>query len=283
MLPPIGAGTVPTGRRTDAWAWESGGMATSMRARREPPPFRRVTVQRVEDLTPRMRRIVLGGPELDGFDEPGPASSVRLLLPPTGEDAIVMPTWNGNEFVLPTGERAPIRTFTPRHLDGDARELTVDIVVHAGGAASDWAAAVVPGAETAVSGPGRGYDVETDVADYLLAGDETALPAIGQLLEVIPREIDVQAHVEIAEEAARLDLPAHPRAEITWHVLPDGDEPGAAIFAAVEGLDEIPEAVWVAGEAAAVQRVRTHLADVRGRPRSTVTVRGYWKHGRSAT
>lgn len=257
--------------------------ATPARSRREPPPFRRLAVRRVEDLTPRLRRIVVGGPELAGFDEPDPASSIRLLLPPRGGTAVVMPTWNGNEFVLPGGERAPIRTFTPRHLDPDALELTVDVVVHEGGAASDWATAATPGAETAVSGPGRGYDVEAGAADYLLAGDETAVPAISQLLEVIPSATRVLVHVEIADESARLELPHHPNAEISWHLLPDGAEPGAAFVGAVEALAEIPEAVWVAGEAAAVQRVRTHLADVRGRPRSTVTVRGYWKRGRSAT
>jgi NADPH-dependent ferric siderophore reductase len=257
--------------------------AAATRTRREPPPFRRVTVRRVEELTPRMRRIVLGGPELEGFEASEPAASVRLLLPPAGEDTIVMPTWAGNEFTLPDGQRAPIRTFTPRVFDPDASELTIDVVVHEGGAASDWAAAAEPGAETAVSGPGRGYDVDTQATTYLLVGDETALPAISQLLEVIPHDTEVQVHVEIADASAQLDLPAHPRAEVHWHQAADGAEPGDAFVAAVEGLDEIPDAVWVAGEAAAVQRVRTHLAEVRDRPRSTNTVRGYWKKGRSAT
>jgi len=53
--------------------------------------------------------------------------------------------------------------------------------------------------------------------------------------------------------------------------------------AAVIALSALPDAVWVAGEAAAVQRLRSHLFDERGRQRSTVTARGYWKHGRSAT
>jgi NADPH-dependent ferric siderophore reductase len=253
------------------------------RSRREPPPFRRVAVRRVEQLTPRLRRIVLGGPELAGFEVPEPAASVRLLLPPPGEREIVMPTWSGNEFQLPDGQRAPIRTFTPRVFDTDAHELTIDVVLHDGGAASDWAREAEPGIGTAVSGPGRGYEVDTDATTYLLVGDETALPAIGQLLEVIPHGIEVQVHVEIADDSARLDLPAHPHAEVHWHVATGGAEPGDAFVAAVEGLDEIPDGVWVAGEAAAVQRVRTHLAEVRDRPRSTATVRGYWKKGRSAT
>ncbi|CAN5519847.1 siderophore-interacting protein [soil metagenome] len=230
-----------------------------------------------------MRRIVLGGHELEEFESPEPASSVRLLLPPAGEDTIVMPTWAGNEFKLPDGQRAPIRTFTPRVFDPDASELTIDVVVHEGGAVSDWATTAEPGTETAVSGPGRGYAVDTAAASYLLAGDETALPAISQLLEVIPHDTRVHVHVEIADASAQLDLPAHPHAEVHWHAAADGAEVGDAFVAAVEGLDQIPDAVWVAGEAAAVQRVRTHLADVRDRPRSSNTVRGYWKKGRAAT
>lgn len=52
---------------------------------------------------------------------------------------------------------------------------------------------------------------------------------------------------------------------------------------AVVELDELPESVWAAGEAAAVQRLRTHLFEDRGRSRSSVTARGYWKRGRAAT
>lgn len=256
---------------------------STFRSRREPPRFRTLEVLRVTEVTPRMRRIVLGGPELDGFDDPGPASSIRLLLPPPGHDEIVMPTWAGNEFVLPDGSRAPIRTFTPRRFDPEAGELTIEVVLHEGGAASDWARRAVPGIVTAVSGPGRGYEVEHDADSYLLAGDETALPAIAQLLEVIRPETTVQVHVEIADPAARQELPAHPRSDITWHLAEPGAAPGSAVVAAIEGLAEIPEAVWVAGEAAAVQRVRVHLAEVRGRSRTTVTVRGYWKTGSSGT
>lgn len=251
--------------------------------RREPPRFRRVTVERVEDLTPRMRRFVLGGPELEGLVIDEPAASVRILLPPDGQETLVMPEWTGNQFELPSGDRAPIRTFTPRALDTDRLELTVDIVVHEGGAASEWARTAAPGSEVAVSGPGRGYEIVTDAPSYLLAGDETALPAIGQLLESLPPEMPVAVHVEIADPAARLPLPDHPGAEVTWHELPAGSEPGAALVAAVEGLEQMPKVVWVAGEAASVQRIRKHLFDVRGMTRSEATVRGYWKKGRSAT
>ena len=258
-------------------------MTDVRRVRREPPPFRRLTVRSTAMISTRMMRIVLGGDELAGFAIEAPASSVRLLLPPPGERELVMPTWTGNQFELPSGARAPIRTFTPRYFDADRLELTIDAVIHDGGAATDWARAAEVGDPSAISGPGRSERPDAEATSHLLVGDETALPAIGQLLEALPRDQPVEVHAEIAEPGAELDLPPHPRATVTWHVLGVNDPPGAAMEAAIRAVAPLPEAVWVAGEAAAVQRIRTHLFDERGRSRSDVTARGYWKLGRSAT
>ncbi len=229
-----------------------------------------------------MRRVVVGGPELDGLEVDAPAASVRLLLP-AGDGALEMPHWTGNQFELADGARAPIRTFTPRQLDAGSNSLIIDIVRHDVGAASDWAASASVGDEVAVSGPGRGYEIDTDASSYLLAGDETAIPAISQLLEELPAAIPVRVVIEVTEPSARLDLPPHPAADISWPVRGQGAEPGTALVAAVTSIDEMPPAVWVAGEAASVQKIRKHLFDERGLSRSAATVRGYWKNGRSAT
>ena len=257
--------------------------STRTSIRREPPPFRRVTVARVEDLTPRMRRIVVAGPELEGFAIDAVASSVRLLFPPPGTDELVMPTWTGNQFELADGRRAPIRTFTPRHFDADRLELTVDFVRHDHGLASDWAGAAAVGDEIAVSGPGRGEDFDLEAASYLLIGDETAMPAIGQILELLPADADIEVHIEIADAVARLELPGPASARVMWHEQVVGADPGASLVEAVVTKDELPEVIWVAGEAAAVQKIRRYLFNERGRSRERVTVRGYWKAGRSAT
>lgn len=230
-----------------------------------------------------MSRVVLGGDELAGFAIEGPASSVRLLLPPPGQDAIEMPSWTGNQFELASGERAPIRTFTPRDVDGERLELTLDIVLHEHGAATDWARRAQVGDEVAISGPGRSEPLDADATSFLLVGDESAIPAMCQLLEWIDPACAVEVHIEIADPSARFDVPAHPGATITWHDAAPGAAPGAAMVQVVEELDELPDAIWVAGEAAAVQRLRTYLFDTRGRSRRSVTARGYWKQGRSAT
>jgi NADPH-dependent ferric siderophore reductase len=224
-----------------------------------------------------MLRIVLGGPELDGFAIESPASSVRLLLPAPGADRLEMPTWTGNQFELASGERAPIRTFTPRNFDAGRLELTLDVVLHDHGAATDWARQAEIGDEAAISGPGRSENLDPAARSFLLVGDESAIPAIAQLLESIEADRTIEVHIEIAHPDARFELPTHPQATITWHDATTGAAPGDSLIAVVVGLGELADAVWIAGEAAAVQRLRTHLFDERGRTRTSVTARGYWK------
>ncbi len=257
--------------------------ATPPRLRREPPHFRRLTVRRIQPLTPWMVRVTLAGADLRGLSVELPAASVRLLFPPPGAHDLVMPTWNGNEFLQPDGRRSPIRTFTPLRIDAGALEIDLDFVIHGRGIASEWVGAAAPGDEVALSGPGRGYAIETDASDYLVGGDETAIPAIGQLLEAFPSEIPIEVHIEVAHPEARLALPANPRAVVTWWDLAPGATAGDALAAAVRGAEiGAGTRVWIAGEAAAVQRIRRHLFDERGMSRSRTSVRGYWKHGRSA-
>jgi NADPH-dependent ferric siderophore reductase len=242
-----------------------------------------VAVRRVEPVGARLTRLTLAGDELAGFPPPEPAASVRVLFPTPPHADLVLPEWNGNEFLLPDGSRPAIRTLTPVRFDPATRELDVDIVFHGAGAASTWAReAAHPGTETAVSGPGRGYAVVTDAPAYLLGGDETALPAIRQLLGVIPGTIPTAVHVEVSRPDGRIALPDHAAATITWHDLPAGAAPGDALVGAIADAEVVPGGrVWVAGEAAAVQRIRRHLFETRGVARPLTTIRGYWKHGRS--
>jgi NADPH-dependent ferric siderophore reductase len=252
------------------------------RLRREPPAFRHVEVRRVERLTPRLVRVTLGGAELAGFTVEQPAASVRVLLPTAGEADLVVPKWNGNEFLLPDGRRPTIRTLTPWRVDPAALELDVGIVVHGGGVASDWALAAEAGDSAAISGPGRGYTVDGDAPAYLVAGDETAIPAITQVLDAVPDAMPVQVRVEVAHPDGRIALPEHPGATVEWCDLAPGAPPGDALGDAVRDM-ELPDGtrVWAAGEAAAVQRIRRHLFDDRGLSRAQTSVRGYWKHGRA--
>ena len=228
-----------------------------------------------------MVRITLAGRELEGLVVDQPAASVRLVVPWPGED-LVIPDWTGNEFLLPDGRRPALRTFTPRRVDLDLLELDIDIVLHGRGAVSEWAAGVAVGDTAAVSGPARGYVVDPSARAFLVGGDETAIPAISQVLAAVPPDAAVSVYIEIADAGGRQPLPSHPGAVVTWCELPAGAPPGDALVAAVRGAELVPDGrVWVAGEAAAVQRIRRYLFEERGLSRRDATVRGYWKFGRS--
>ena len=51
-----------------------------------------------------------------------------------------------------------------------------------------WAATAEPGDPVAISGTGRGYAIDADAPRFLLAGDESALPAISTILDALPAD-----------------------------------------------------------------------------------------------
>lgn len=251
---------------------------TTVPIRREPPAFRTLAVTGVEQLSPRLTRVVLSGPALEGFAADEPAASVRVLLPSPETGELVIPTWNGNEFLMADGARPPLRTLTPRRFDSDSRALTVDVVMHGDGLATQWAAGAAPGSPVAISGPGRGYTIDANAPGFLLAGDESAIPAMSQLLEQLPVDTPVTVLIEVADPAARLPVSHHASAAVAWLDLAAGAPPGDALVAAVRAAELVADSrIWIAGEAASMQRIRRHLFTERGLPRSLAAVRGYWK------
>lgn len=238
----------------------------------------------VEPINPRLTRVSLTGAELVDLTVTDPGASIRLLLPPPGTEDLVIPTWRGNEFLLPDDSKPAIRTFTPSLVAPDSTTLRLDVVRHGSGVASEWAERVEVGDEAAVSGPGRGYLIDPNASEYLIGGDESALPAIRQLLAVLPATMPTRVFVEIADARARVELPHGPGTETTWLPANAGSPPGTALAdATISAPVDIKARVWVAGEAAAVQRIRRHLFTEREFPRAQATIRGYWKHGRAET
>lgn len=250
-----------------------------LRTRREPPPLVAVNVTDRVEVTPRLVRLEFDGPGIDAMVVE-PAASVRLLVPSPGGDDLVLPTWNGNEFLLPDGDRPALRTFTP--LDAGASDrLRLEIVRHPGGAVSEWAERVTVGDPAALSGPGRGAVFPPETEAFHLLGDETAVPAIAQLLERLPQSASITVHAEVVTDDAIRPLPDHPGAEVVWLRRAPQGRPGDRLVAAARELPMTGTShVWAAGEAASMQAIRKHCFDDRGMPRSRTTIRGYWKPAR---
>ncbi|MBO0714293.1 MAG: siderophore-interacting protein, partial [Acidimicrobiales bacterium] len=183
--------------------------------RRPRPRFRPVEVRSVEPLAARMVRVVLGGDDLEGFGVEMPTQHIKVAFPLPGElePRIPQPGPDGSP-PPPDQPRPVIRTYTPRYYDPETRALTVDFVIHGEGPASEWAERARPGDRLAVAGPGGRFQLGLEPARYVVAGDESALPAIGTLLDALPRSAEVDVLVEVVDEGDHLDL-ARP-AQVTW-------------------------------------------------------------------
>ena len=230
-------------------------------------PRYRVQVRRVRRLTPRMVRVTFASEELADFGWNGPAAHIKLIL--EGEPGA-------------GAARTTTRTYTPRAFNAGARELDVDFVIHGEGPASSWARQASVGQVLTIAGPGRSYAVDPAADWYVLAGDDTAIPAIGTILESLPPTLKALALIEVVDAAEEHALAERAPSDIRW--LPRGADPsnaGRELEAAVRRLELPPGSgrVYVACEADAMRRIRRHLLQERQLPRAHVVTRGYWRLG----
>jgi NADPH-dependent ferric siderophore reductase len=175
---------------------------------------RRLDVLRVVDITPRMRRITLGGPELAGFVSLGSDDHIKLMFAQNAAEqaALQSPTFS----IKGDGPQPAMRDYTPRRFDLSLGELDIDFVLHGDGPASTWAEQAQVGQHLYIGGP-RGSMIVPDIFDsYLLIGDETALPAIARRLEELPAGRRVLAVIEIADAAEQQALQSAAEVEMIW-------------------------------------------------------------------
>ncbi|MGP3966814.1 siderophore-interacting protein [Streptomyces sp. 6N223] len=248
---------------------------------RGPRRAHRATVRRTERLTPGMVRVVLGGLPADFAADTCTDHYVKLLFPPPGVRYPEPFDLRRVREELPRDQWPVTRTYTVRSWDPHADEMAVDFVVHGDeGLAGPWAAGARPGDEIMFLGPGGGYAPAPDADWHLLAGDESALPAIAASLAAMPEDATVHAFIEVAGPEEEQKLTAPPAARITW-LHRDGARVGAALVAAVRGLTAPPGRVqaFVHGEAGWVRELRRHLRVERAIPRERLSISGYWRLG----
>ena len=258
------------------------GDSESQPIRRQPPEWLRVEVSGSRTLAPWLTLVTLSGTPLITMDTPGVAASLRLLIPGPDDDDLVIPSWSGNEFLLPSGERPLIRTFTPLRFDAGSGTLELAVVVHPSGSASDWVSSAHPGDRAAVSGPGRGWDPPPGLRQITLLGDASAVPAIGQVVAALGADVDCEVHLAVPSRPPESILAPASNVSLRLHETGSSTASGQALVSAADGIIESRDDchVWAAGEAAAMQAIRKHLHGTLGIPRDRTTIRGYWKAGR---
>ncbi|WP_344077310.1 siderophore-interacting protein [Luedemannella helvata] len=286
-------------------------------------------------LSPTFVRATFTGPDLDQLADNGFDQRIKLVIPLPGADIADMPMgpdWFAQWRALPDERRLPIRTYTVRAVRPAARELDVDLALHGEiGPASRWALSARPGDSVAIIGPNAEYDGEhgglefsrkvgtadLSSASVLLAGDETAVPAVLSIVERLPHGVSGTALLEVPHPDDALPVAAPPGLTVTW--LARGERPhgellvpavtaaaarlapalagvgagGPADLAVVDpDLDhdilwEVPGEPtgrlygWIAGESGVVMSLRRQLLADGVFTRETAAFMGYWRRGRS--
>lgn len=247
-----------------------------------------LSVIRTEHLGPHMVRVYAGGPGLAGFTPNEFTDAYVKLL-------FLRPDYDYSDPLDPESlppEAQPImRTYTVRRIDTAKQELAIDFVVHGDeGVAGPWALAARPGDPMYLRGPGGAYAPKAGADWHLLAGDETAIPAIGAALEALPAGAVAKVFIEVGgpedEIAIDTDIP------ITWlhrgapagAVGPELVDDNAPVVRAVRETEWLPgrPQVFIHGEAQSVMHnLRGYIRKERGVPAEWASISGYWRRGRT--
>ncbi|TAM53364.1 MAG: siderophore-interacting protein, partial [Burkholderiaceae bacterium] len=250
--------------------------STDARPSRPRPTPRRIEVLKIQPLSAHMTRITFGGAGLAGFEWRGPAGHLKLTVPDEGQHEAPMPQDDGPRSVL-------MRTYTPRSFDAKALLLDVDFVLHAFGPAGRWASRAQVGDRLVLMGPAPGYKIDPDADWFVLAGDDTALPAIETILAELPARARALVFVEVADRGEERELRSLAKVDVQWVVRQsDPAAPGQALDAALRALAALPPGpgrIYVGCESTAMRRIRDFWVKERGVEVRSVVARGYWKLG----
>jgi NADPH-dependent ferric siderophore reductase len=217
---------------------------------------------RMNEFTDKYAKLIFADPGL-GLTPPYDLTALRKSLPP---------------------DRRPVtRTYTLRRVDVRRQQLAIDFVVHGdAGIAAPWAAHAEPGDFLTLSGTGGAYYPDPGCDWHLLAGDESALPAICSALEALPGDARGLAYLETSDPGEYLDATAPSGVQVTWlHRPQPGSQPRMLADALLAG-PWLPgwAGVFAHGERESMKAVRAALK-ARLRDGDQLSLSGYWASGRT--
>lgn len=251
-----------------------------------PPNFRLARVSAVRDVTPHMRRITFSGSDLARYATDDNIH-VGLVIPPEGEEPVWPTVGRDGLIQWQDGSGRPaMRRYTIRRQDAAAGTLDIDFVVHEdAGPGSAFALRAKPGDIVGLLGPGGG-GIRFEADWYLLAGDETALPAIGRILEALPPQARGIALIEVADAAEEQQIDTRAGIEIRWLHRNGAAAGTTALLADAIRETPLPEQgtsvfAWVACELDGFKAIRAHLRKERGLKKGQHLVVAYWRRGKT--
>jgi len=243
-------------------------------------------VSRAERISPHFVRVTLSGEALHDWRDLGFDQWLRLALPIAEQtcfdrlsDRFDMRGYL-HYLTLPRATRPVIRNYTVREARPEHGELDIDFVVHGTeGVAGPWADGLPIGSPVALIDQGCGFSLREGSRRVLLAGEESALPAVLGVLRDLPADTTGDAIIEVPDVADRQPVTAPAGVEVHWLVRRHGERPGAGALDALTRLTipAEPLTAFLVGEQQLATGGRRHLVNERGIPKSAITFCGYWR------
>lgn len=258
--------------------------------------FYRAKVVRTEDLSPSFRRVSVMSEELGDFVHLGFDHWFRFFVPNPGQTEWRLPTatsklWYAQWLATPARQRPHCNNYTVADYRGDQRELDIDVVLHRRssgeleGRVAQWAAATQPGDAVALLDEGLLFNSPTDTSTVVLAGEESALPALAGVLRSLAPDTAGLAVLEVPTRADVRELPHPAGIDLHWVIRAENDAaatPGTAALSTLTSLtsaappDPIRTYAFLVGESRLATEGRRHLVR-QGLPKDRITFCGYWK------
>jgi NADPH-dependent ferric siderophore reductase len=250
---------------------------------------RTLRVSAVHRVVPNIVRVTLTGPDLAGFASAGPGDHMKVFFPDPATGILTLPEV-GPDGMQRGAEGVVIsRDYTPRAMrlaPNGVSELDIDLVVHGVDApASAWAEYAKVGDELGIAGPRGSRLVPEGIERLLVVADETALPATGRWLELLPTDVPVTALFHVVDEtvdnyfdATHFDSAAAGRMDAEWITHADGHQ---QLEESLRSLGRIDAGtfVFLAGEADILVPLRRYLRHELFLPAEQVSASGYWRRG----
>ena len=229
----------------------------------------------------RLRLVEAAPGELVGFVAPGGGDHVRVVVGSADGGSVAV-----DETGAPTGEA---RTETVVDHSVDEGWIDLDVLVHGAsgaeaGVIGAWAARAPLGSPAVMMGPKGSVVLSGAPGEVVLAGDDSALPAVRRYLRMLGPSVTGHLLLETGFDAdlfTPVALGIEPPAGLRVSILtPDPQRPSAALAEALAALpapvDPLERFVFACGEQSLVAPTRALLARW-GIDVERAVVKGYWK------
>lgn len=236
-----------------------------------PPNFKLAKVIKCEHVAPSFIRMTIQGDDMSRFGEKG--LHFRIVRQQNPDRDPVWPVIGSKGTAeWPEGKDTLLnKVYTTRWFDAATGTLTFDIFQHEGGFTCEWATTNPIGQTVGVMGPGGGW--YPSAGNLLMAGDETALPAIARILENAPRDSLGKAIILVPDQVDAQDIDAPEGFEVSWLFRNQGDNLVAATKTASE---QNYDYYWFAAHQNEARDMRAFWKDIKTIDRKAMQVVAYW-------